>query len=438
MKTNREGFNSSIGFVLASAGSAVGLGNIWGFPTQVASHGGGAFLLVYLIVILLLAVPALYAELSIGHKGQANPVSSLQQVLSPRYRLGTYSGYLNLLGAILLLSFYSIVAGWMLAFALAAVFKGVGLTDASQWLTSNSISRNLLFTLAFVVMTAFVIMSGVKEGIERWSKRLMPALFIMLIGLIIYMSTLPGAAQGFKTYLVPDFSKISDPHLVVAAMGQAFFSLSIGVGSMMVYGSYLKKGESLGKLTGFVAVLDTLVAFLAGLLIIPALFVAQAAGANIFSGGELVAEDQLIFQVLPELFDTLGGAGIIVSALFFTLLSVASLTSTISATEVPVAYLTEDKNQSRSKATVIISAIVLASSSLLIFNFSSLFGLVISLVTQYQLPLMGLFYFIVVGWLWKSGNKLHDAQTSPLLRNYLKFVCPVLMTIVFVDVAFFA
>ncbi|KZN33249.1 sodium-dependent transporter [Pseudoalteromonas luteoviolacea] len=435
----RDGFQSRLGFVLAAAGAAVGLGNIWGFPTQAANHGGGAFLLAYFIVIFLLALPALYTELYLGHQAQANPVKALKMAWQERNpKVGAGAGYLGLGGAIVMLSFYSIVAGWMLAHSIEPVTTFMGLDAVSQFLTGDSMMRNFVFTPLMLLLTAAIILKGVKSGIEIWSRRLMPVLLLLLVCLIAYMATLEGASEGFKAYLIPDFSKITDPDLIIAAMGQAFFSLSLGVGCMMIYGSYLKPNENLPKLTFSVAMLDTGVAFLAGLLIIPAIFVAQQNGVEVFQDGKLVGEGRLIFAILPELFASMGQIGIWVGLTFFVLMSIASLTSTISSTEIPVSFLVENHGMKRKSATWIVTLVILVCSSLIILNFEWLFGLVINVFTRYQLPLMGLFYFLTVGWMWRRGNQLLLATGGKQywFAQYLKFVCPILMTAVFVNVVF--
>ena len=210
---------------------------------------------------------------------------------------------------------------------------------------------------------------------------------------------------------------------------------------MMVYGSYMQKNKDIGKLAISITALDTCIAFMAGLLIIPALFVAQEAGLEVFKNKELIGEGQLIFNILPALFNSMGSAGLIVSSSFFLLLSIAALTSTISSTEVPVSYLVEDKGLTRSKATWLVSFVVLCASMLLIAFFDELFGLVIRLLTTIMQPLSCLFYFIVVGWLWNRGNKLRDKALQegrkwlPIWGNYLRYVCPLLLTVVFVNVA---
>jgi NSS family neurotransmitter:Na+ symporter len=442
MSTERDSFHSRIGFVLAAAGSAIGLGNIWGFPTQAANNGGGAFLFVYLVVTVLLAFPALYAEVYIGNQAQKNPVSALEEACQDTApKLGRYAGIIGLCGAIMMLSFYTIVAGWMLAHAISPLAELLGFIDLSQWLATSSLYRNILFTPVFILLGAAIIHQGVNAGIEKWSGRLMPVLLIMLIGLIAYILQQPGAEKGLATYLIPDFSQVTNPKLIISAMGQAFFSLSIGVGGMMVYGSYMKKGKDIGKLAISITALDTFIAFLAGLLIIPALYVAQEAGQEVFQGNQLIGEGQLIFNILPELFNSMGSVGMIVAISFFSLLSIAALTSTISSTEVPVAYLVEDKKLSRSKATWLVSTIVLCASMTLIAFFDELFGMVIRVLTTIMQPLSCLFYFIVVGWLWKRGNKLRDVTLQqgrkwlPMWGNYIRFVCPLLLTAVFINVA---
>ncbi len=438
MSQSRDSFQSKMGFVLAAAGAAVGLGNIWGFPTQVANHGGGAFLFVYLIVICLLALPALYTELYIGHRAQANPVIALKSACRERSEaMGSVAGYIGLGGAFVMLSFYSIVAGWMIAHSLEPISSFFGFTKVSEFLTGESISRNFLFTSLMVILSASIILKGVESGIEKWSRRLMPLLLILLLGLIAYISTLDGASEGFRAYLRPDFSKITNPDLIMAAMGQAFFSLSLGVGCMMIYGSYLKPDVNLPRLTISVALLDTIVAFLAGLLIIPALFVAKKHGVEIFENGMLIGEGRLIFAVLPQLFAGMGQVGMLVGITFFVLMSIASVTSTISATEIPVAFLVETRKINRKKATWFVSAVVYMSSTIIILNFSWLFGLVIKIFTQYQLPIMGLFYFVTVGWLWRRGNHLIEVSNGAhyWFAKYIKYVCPILMIAVFLHMA---
>lgn len=439
----RDSFHSRLGFVLAAAGSAIGLGNIWGFPSQVANHGGAAFLLVYLLVVVILAVPALYTELSIGHAAQANPVKALTELSRTRSVTTAFSGramgYLNIIGALMMLSFYHLVAAWMLAEGLSALFTALNFTQFDNWMQTGSLSRDIFLLLVFVSLTFGIVIHGVQNGIERWARRLMPLLVLLLIGLIGFISTLPGAADGFRAYLIPDFSSLWHADLWVSAMGQAFFSLSIGLGGMMIYGSYLAKGTALGRLTWSVAALDTLVAFLAGLLIIPALYVAIAQGLSVTEGEQLIGEGRLIFQVLPQLFEQLGLTGAWLGFGFFTLLSIAALTSTIATAEVPIAYAIETHKLSRRQAALIIAALISVLGSSLVLWFEPLFAWVVSYVTQFQLPLSGLFYFIVVGWFWQRSNRIRERAASALkyrlLFWHLRLLCPLLLLWVFIDVA---
>ncbi|MEM8661956.1 MAG: sodium-dependent transporter, partial [Pseudomonadota bacterium] len=341
MAAARGEFSSRFGFVMAAAGSAVGLGNIWGFPTQAASNGGAAFLLVYLVVAFTLAYPALMAELVIGRHAHANAVQALRRVSntgSQRF-LGGSAGIIGFIIASLILSFYAIVAGWMTAFCLASILTLIGDDAAAQWLISFGFTRNLIAMLLFILLTVAIISRGVQEGIERWSSRLMPALLITMVVLVAYVLTLEGAAEGLRVYLVPDFERALSPDLILNAMGSAFFSLSLGVGTMLVYGSYLDDRQNLPQIGGMVTLVDIGIAVLAGFLVLPAMYVALYSGVEIFAtNGDLLSEDTLIFTVLPALFETMGVAGTIVSIFFFFLMSVAALTSSISMLEVPVAY----------------------------------------------------------------------------------------------------
>ena len=285
MCVSRGGFSSRFGFIMAAAGSAVGLGNIWGFPTQTASNGGAAFVLVYLVLAFCLAYPAFMAELLIGRYGQANAVSSMQKIARKPWqkRFGFVVGFGGIICAALILSFYGIIAGWMMSYALEPLARLAGLTDVADWLINHSLIRNILFTAFFMGLTILIIRSGVEQGIEKWSKRLMPMLIGLLILLIIYVFTLEGAREGFNAYLNPDFSRVLEPDLLISALGQAFFSLSLGTSVMIIYGSYIAKKENLVTLGAQVTLIDVSIAFLAGLLIIPSMYVAQAQGVAIFA-----------------------------------------------------------------------------------------------------------------------------------------------------------
>ena len=444
MTTNRGQFGSRLGFIFAATGSAVGLGNIWGFPTQAASNGGAAFLLVYLVLAFALAYPVLMAELILGRHTHGNSVAALTGIANRGLTriIGALTGLFGIVVASLILSFYAIVAGWMLGFTVSYPLNVLGMESAGNWLTEFSTSRNLSLMAIFMVMTVGIIMGGVKEGIERWSTRLMPTLIITLLLLVAYVLTLDGAMTGLKVYLIPDFSKILSSQLILSALGSAFFSLSLGVGTMLVYGSYIADREHLPSIGAQVALIDVGIAVLAGFLILPAMYVAAERGVDIFSAsGALLSEDTLIFTVLPELFATLGTAGVVLATAFFFLMSVAALTSSISMLEVPVAFIVERFSWSRRTAALLMGAAIGCMSGLIILNFETLFGAVIALSTRYGQPLLGLLLCVFVGWVWQRDSLLAELEKNdPNVRHglfwkiwpvYVRFVCPVIIAIIF-------
>ncbi len=443
MTTPRGEFRSRLGFLFAAAGSAVGLGNIWGFPTQAASNGGAAFLITYLALAFVLAYPALMAELLIGRHTHQNMVTALSSLPKSQFwqRMGVMTGIGGLITASLILSFYGIVSGWMLGFSAAYPLDAAGLSAPSEWLSSFGSGRNVLLMLLFMAMTMGVVLGGVEEGIERWSRRLMPLLIITLISLALYVLTLEGALTGLRVYLLPDFSKILSGELLLDAMGSAFFSLSLGVGTMLIYGSYLSEEEHVPSIGAQVALLDVGIAVLAGFLILPTMYVAEARGVAIFNeSGGLLSEDTLIFSVLPALFETMGNTGVLLATAFFVLMSIAALTSSISMLEVPVAYLIERRRLTRRAATLLAGGTIAAFSSVIVFNFDALFGTVITLSTRYSQPLLGLLVCIYAGWLWQRDAVLAELKkTDAFAENrlfwrlwpvYVKWFCPVIIGII--------
>ena len=440
----RGEFSSRLAFIFAASGSAVGLGNIWGFPTNAAENGGAAFVLIYLILAFLLAYPAMMAELIIGRHTRSNMVSALQSI-SPGQTAKTVGKLVGIGGMVtagLILSFYSIVAGWMLAFMLEPITAVLGLTDISQWLTDFSLVRNIGFAAMFVLLTVFIISAGVEQGIEKWSSRLMPSLFLLMGGLILYVLTQEGAMEGLRHYLVPDFSQITNPKLIVSAMGQAFFSMSLGVGTMLVYGSYIRADENLPVVGALVTLTDTSVAFLAGLLVLPAIFVAQNLGVTIYAeSGALIAGPDLIFQVLPALFEGMGATGLLVGFAFFVLMSIAAVTSSISMLEVPVSYAVEAHQISRHKATWLVGLLVFGISTTICLNFESLFGFIITMTTERAQPLLSMMLCIFAGWIFYRNSILQELKSgSPDVEQglfwkiwpvYVKFFCPALILLTF-------
>ena len=348
------------------------------------------------------------------------------------------TGVAGLITASLILSFYAIVAGWMLGFSASYPLGAAGLTSASEWLTSFAPSRNLLLMLGFMGLTMAVVLGGVENGIERWSRRLMPLLIATLVALSAYVLTLDGALVGLQTYLLPDFRKVVSGDLLLDALGSAFFSLSLGVGTMLIYGSYLSDQENVPRVGAQVALVDVGIAVLAGFLILPAMYVADARGVAIFNdAGGLLSEDTLIFTVLPALFETMSTSGVWLATAFFLLMSIAALTSSISMLEVPVAYLIEKFGLSRRRATIVAGLCIAMFSAVIVFNFGSLFGLVITISTRYSQPILGIAVCIFAGWIWRRDALLQELRKNDtnaadslfwrIWPFYVKWFCPAII-----------
>lgn len=332
--STRGSFSSRVGFILAAAGSAVGLGNIWRFPYLAGSNGGAAFLLIYLICIFVLCFPVMVGEIAIGRKAGSDAYGSYNKLGGSKWG---YLGLFGILAGVFILSFYNVVAGWAFGYFLEISFGDL-LThpDHAAFFGAyiNDISDNFWFSLGFMVLTALIVSQGIQKGIEAANKIMMPSLYLILIGLIIYSLTLPNAIEGVKFYLIPELSEINS-QTIFDALRQAFFSLSLGMGTLMTYGSYLNKQQNIVSSSAIIATADTSVAFLAGLMVFP---MVAAVGAYDVQGPSLV------FIVLTEVFGNMGPiVGRIVGGSFFLLLCFAALTSTVSLLEVPVAYLVDQK-----------------------------------------------------------------------------------------------
>ena len=438
MTADRGTWGTRAGFILAAAGSAVGLGNIWGFPTQVGQGGGAAFVLIYLLCVLLICFPILVGESAIGRRAQQSPVGSFAHI-----RPGTrwwLVGALSVLTGAGILSFYGVIAGWTVAYIwftltgqVAGDQQAIGVFFAE--FTANA-SASIMLTLLVLGITAAVLLGGVRAGIERVTKALMPALVGLLLLLAARAVTLPGAAEGLTYYLKPDLSRLLDPSLYRAALGQAFFSLSLGMGAMITYGSYLGKREGIAGAAAWVVLLDTSVALLAGFIIFPSGF--SIPGFDPSSGGP-----GLIFTVLPRLFSTLPG-GQVFGAAFFLLLTMAALTSTISLLEVPVSHFVDAHDWPRRRAVLVVTlaVFVLSIPSALATGavpfFSRLPGLNLDFLTlmatvwnDFALPVGGLLTAIFVGWVWRIDRVLEELLAhnawfpAPGLWAFLiRWICP--------------
>ncbi len=337
----RAHWGSKLGFVLAAAGSAIGLGNIWRFPFVTQQNGGGIFVLIYILFVAIIGFPVMLGELTIGRHTQKNPVGAYKSLAKG----WVWLGYLCVAGGIGILSYYGVVAGWTVGYLVKSMTGDLDPQGFGKFLANAPLQIGYL--VLFIGITGAVVAAGVQKGIERMSEVLLPLLFVLMIGLIIRAFTLPNAMEGLKFYLMPDFSKIS-ASTFLAATGQAFFSLSLGMGAMITYGSYLDKKDNL--VTSAIAVVsaDTLIAILAGLLIFPVI------GHGLGKGGP-----SLVFVTMIEQFSQMQG-GQIVAILFFLLLAIAALTSTVSLMEVGVAYLVDEHGLSRPKAVGILMVPLLA------------------------------------------------------------------------------
>lgn len=442
MASSRGEFTSNFGFVMAAAGSAVGLGNIWGFPTQTAENGGAAFVLVYIILAFLVGYPVLMAEFTIGRHTRLAPPDAYKKLGGGKSYF--WIGILGLVTVGFILSFYSIIAGGMIAYFVEPIGRVLGLENFSEWVIAQGTLCRLIFTSIFFLLTLLIVSGGVSNGIEKWSKRFMPILFVLFAILVIYVLTLDGAMEGVRVYLLPDFSKIFDPKLLTSAMGQAFFSLSLGVGGMLVYGSYTSKKANLVKLGWLVTLCDIGVAFIAGLLIIPSMYAAANLGTEIFdASGAMISGPDLIFQVLPNLFDSMGSVGWLVALVFFLLMSIAALTSSIAMLEPVVAYVVDSGKAPRKKAAWMTGGFFWMVSLIIVFNYEALFGLVVTATTVYGQPFLGLAIAIFAGWIIRKNVLLNELKKgNPEIENtfffkiwpiFLKVVCPILILLVFLQ-----
>lgn len=430
---DRGNWSSKLGFILAAAGSAVGLGNIWRFPTEVAQNGGAAFLIIYLICCFLIGFPVMVAELTIGRKTRKNPVGAFKALSSNK--LYPLIGLWGVICGIMILSFYIVVAGWTFSFVFEELFYFTGFDELATYFgdVKNGV-KNSIFSILFMAATIGIIRGGVSEGIERATKFMMPLLIGILVIMIGYVMFQPGASVGFAEYLKPDLSKIS-AELIFSAMGQAFFSLSLGMGALITYGSYLSRKENIPEAAAYVTLADVGIAFLAGLLIIPSMYLASSYGVSIFDeSGNLLASSNLIFEVLPALFHNLGsGAGLIFGVSFFLLLTVAALTSTISLLEVPTSYIIDEYAVTRKKAATYLGTGILFISVIISFDLAYIDALDL-VFSQVGLPLGGLLTCLFVGYIWKPEEAFNEIEHGYLGLNgslfktiwpfFIKFVAP--------------
>lgn len=429
----RGQWQSKLGFVMATAGAAVGLGNIWRFPILVAENGGGAFVAIYLILVAAVGIPAMMAEVALGRRCQRNCIGAFR-LLTPGSRWPLVGG-LGVATSFIILSYYSVIAGWTLGYiGLAATGRllgldGEGLARVHAALTADPAAA-LGWHLVFMALTVAVVALGVSAGLERWSRLLMPCLLVLLILLLVRVWTLPGAMAGIAWFLRPDWSEVG-PGTVLKALGQLFFSLSLGMGALVTYGSYLRRGTDIPGTTGWVAGADTTVSLLAGLTVIPALF---AFGLPVKGGPALT------FVTFPAVFNALP-AGSLFGVAFFAMLAIAALTSSISMLEVVVAAWIEERGGIRRTAAVLAGAAafllgVPAALSQGAWDGARMggvpfLGAVDSLASNLLLPLGGLLTAVYIGWVWGGHCAVEEIREGacrfPLGRFWpaaIRFVVP--------------
>ena len=429
----RENWGSRFGFIMAAAGSAVGLGNIWRFPYTTGENGGGAFLLIYLAIIFGFGLAVVMAEMLIGRTAQKNPVGAFKQLGGKAWPL---VGYMGVLTGFIITSFYVVVAGWCLAYVGFMATGSVATADPdvlggtfTDFISSTT--SPLVYALAFMGIVVAVLLGGIASGIERANKILMPALFVLLLLLVARSVTLDGAAEGLRFYLVPDWSKVT-LETFREAVAQAFFSISLGMGTMITYGSYLSLKENIPTSAATVVLLDSSVAILAGLMIIPAVF---AAGLNPSAGPGLT------FITLPAVFASMP-AGTFFGVLFFVLLSIAALTSAVSILEPMIAYFVDEHKLNRRKVVFGVCAVcfglgIPASLSLGVMSGIKFFGLnwfdlMDTLANNILLPLGGFFVSLFAGWFWgpralqaMSNDGTINQPWAPIWLFVVRFIAPI-------------
>ncbi len=433
----RDSFTSKFGVIAAAAGSAIGLGNIWRFPYETGVNGGGAFLVIYLLCILIIGLPVMISEFLIGRSAQRNPVGAFRQ-LAPK-KPWFLIGLMGVVAAFMILAFYTVVAGWTLEYIYQSLLGKLehkdpvqlkGMFDSFRYESY----RPLLWFVIFISLTGWVVIAGISKGIEKYTKILMPLLLLMLIVMAVYVLTLPNAFRGLEFLFKPDFSKIT-PEVILKALGQAFFSLSIGMGTLITYGSYIKKKENIASTSLSVVGADTFIAVLAGIAIFPAIFALSDVQSLDM---KQLADEGLVFITLPSILYSVPG-GQILSTMFFVLLAVAALTSTISVLEVIVTYFVEELRLTRKKATISAVASVSVLGVLSVF-LTGVFGFLNFTTANILLPLGGLFIVVFAGW-FLSRTIMRDELTNssslkgryiPVYLFLVKFIAPIAIAIVFI------
>ena len=439
----RDNFGSRFGALVAMAGSAVGLGNLWRFPFLMGENGGAAFIIIYIALCVLICLPIFISEFVVGRRSQKNAFAAFRDLSGGSN--WKWVGLITIIVPMIVLSYYSVIGGWSIDYLIKSVTLSFnGSADSHMMFTTlvTSTWTPLIAHTAFLFLTVLIVMVGIKRGIEKFSKIMMPLLFLMVLAIAIYALTLPGAQKGVDYLFKPDFSKI-DGKAIAAALGQAFFSLSLGFGTIMTYASYVNKKENIMFQSAATAVSDLMFALIAGLAIMPAVF---AFGLSPDSGPGLV------FETLPRVFGQMPAGGLI-AILFFVALLVAALTSSISMMEVAVTYLVEEKKISRRWACVIIFAICWVVGAMCSLSFGplshiqigggNLFDFFDNLSSNILMTLGSLLTVLFVGWRLKKtevydeftngGTLSRNARMFGALWFLIRYICPIAVAIIFIS-----
>ena len=460
MNAEREHFSSKLGFILAAAGSAVGIGNMVGFPVAATKGGGGAFLVIYALFVVFICLPIMLAEMNLGRKTQLDPQGAYPSISGSK-SAWRFAGWLAVLTPFMIGVFYMVITVWILGYLLQTVFGNLAqLADPEYFGTFINSYTVFGYLIVVAAIVHFILVGGVRKGIERAAKLLMPALFVMLIGLVIFVLTLDNAMTGVQFFLVPDFSQVNGD-VISGALSQAFFSLSLGMGILITYGSYFRQRDDLVGSAKLVAVADSLVAFVAGLMILPAIFVFDPN-----TNPETLSESSvaMIFNFLPQIFlalqETLGYVGAsVIAGIFFLLVFFAAITSLVSIIEVPTATIVRKYNVSRKRALGVL-ALTMGSLTLVAIASFGMVGAFTDLVTygggsrsffdviydvfyDTVLPLNGLLICLFVVWRWKTSH-FHEAlgegnasYHKSILKRYVSFslmtFIPVVLAVVFIN-----
>lgn len=430
-ENKRASFGGKLSVILVAAGSAIGLGALWRFPYIAGKHGGAAFLLVFLLSVLVVGIPAMLAEFAIGRKTRQNAVGAFRTIS----RRWSWLGYCGVLCALFISGYYYLIAGWSLEYLVNSAtgqLYSSSLSFTEQFNEFQGSYRPLIYGIIFILMTYFIVSRGVEKGIEKASNVMMPMLFVILIVMAVRVAFMPGAAEGYRFFLSCNFSEAFKPETIMMAIGQAFFSLSVGMGCMVTYASYFKKNNNLVSTSLNVSLLTLLVSILAGLVIFPAVFsagIAPSEGAS------------LAFVTLPEIFNGMPFASLW-STIFFILVMLASLTSTISFNEVLTAYFAEEFKLSRRAAAITTMGLSVALS---VLTFSKLFGVDYldvfdKLTANVMMPLGAMFTCVLVGWFLERGfmkseltnNETVNRYVAPVVVFMLRYITPLLIFYIFI------